>query len=121
MDQYFLPKLKFLFKNNIKCLKENPYIDFTFLEDVVVHTIKMLSLLFVQLPISSPVLLCYSLVDMCVNISKHKLEKLLFHLFNAVIIVTRKQYKLTNNSVIKQKKKQRKKRKKHGEEKEEEH
>ena len=52
------PKLKFRNEKNIKFLKENWYIDFTFLEeDAVVHiNITLLGLL-VQLPISFTVLL----------------------------------------------------------------
>ena len=80
-------------------MKINWYIDFTFLgEDVAVHVNIMLLSLFFQLPISFPALLCYSLVDMRVNLgsifvlvliqlisdrrelslSKHKLENFFF-------------------------------------------
>ena len=99
MNQNVWPKLKFINEKNIKFLKKNWYIDFTFLgEDVVVHINIMLLSLFFPLPISFPVLLCYSLVDMRVNLgpifvliliylvsdrrelslSKHKLENLFF-------------------------------------------
>ena len=92
-------KLKLINEKNIKFLRKNWYIDFTFLgEDVVVHVNVMLLSLFFQIPISFPVLLCYSLVDMRLNLgsifvltliylvsdrrelslSKHKLENLYF-------------------------------------------
>ena len=75
------------------------YIDFTFLgDDIVAHINVMILSLFFQLPISFPVLFCYSLVDMRVSLgtifvliliylvsdrrelslSKHKLENLFF-------------------------------------------
>ena len=72
MDEDVGSKLKFINEKNIKFLKENWYTGFTFLgEDVVVHINIMLLRLFVKLPISSisfPVLSCYGLVDMPVNL-----------------------------------------------------
>ena len=72
MNEYVWPKLKFINKKNTKFLKKKKkkwYIDFTFLgEYVVVHINAMSLSLFFQLPISFPVLLCYSLVDMRMNL-----------------------------------------------------
>ena len=62
-------KLKFISENNIKFLKENGYIDSMFLrEGFVVHIIVILLRLFVQDLISFLDVLCYSLVDMRVNL-----------------------------------------------------
>ena len=99
MNQDVWPKLKFVNEKNIKFLKKDWYIDFTFLgEDVVAHINVMLLNLFFLLPISFPIPLWHNLVDMRVNLglifvlvliylvpdrrelslSKHKLENLFF-------------------------------------------
>ena len=64
----YLTKIKFINKKDIKFLKENWYIGFTLLGESVVVQINIILRLFVQLPIYFPVLLCYSSVDMRVNL-----------------------------------------------------
>ena len=75
MGENVLPKLKFVNEKNIKLLKENWYIDFIFLgEGVVVYINIMLLRLFIQFPISFPVLFYHGLVDMRVGASFVKLR-----------------------------------------------